>query len=66
MLEVLIVDDEDDIRDGIAFPLCEAGHVVTEAADGIGAVIAFGMPAPMVQVPTTSKSSTRNTIPTRN
>jgi DNA-binding NtrC family response regulator len=34
ILDVLIVDDEAGIRAGVAYPLSDEGHRVTEAADG--------------------------------
>ncbi len=38
MLEILLVDDEAATRMSVAFALCEAGHRVTEAADGAEAL----------------------------
>ena len=38
--------------------------LVIVSSGGIGAVIAFGTPGPITQAPTTSSSSTRNTMPT--
>jgi two-component system response regulator HydG len=34
MLDVLVVDDDDDVREGVARALANAGHQVTEASDG--------------------------------
>src|SRR5437899_2178498 len=38
VLDVLVVDDEPGIRAGLAYPLCDEGHQVTEAADGAEAL----------------------------
>jgi DNA-binding NtrC family response regulator len=42
VLEILVVDDEADIRMGVACELAEAGHHVTEAADGAEALRLIG------------------------
>ncbi len=34
MLDVLLVDDDDNVRDSVASALLSAGHTVTEASDG--------------------------------
>ena len=46
MAEVLIVDDDDDIRAILAFTLEDAGFEVREAADGNQAVAALAAKAP--------------------
>jgi DNA-binding NtrC family response regulator len=38
MLDILVVDDEPGIRMGLAYPLGDAGHHVTEAVDGAAAL----------------------------
>jgi DNA-binding NtrC family response regulator len=38
MLDILVVDDEPVIRMGLAYPLGDAGHRVTEAGDGAAAL----------------------------
>ena len=38
MLDVLLVDDDDNVRESVALALVNAGHQVTEAADGAQAV----------------------------
>jgi DNA-binding NtrC family response regulator len=38
MLDILVVDDEPLIRMGLAYPLSDAGHRVTEASDGAEAL----------------------------
>ena len=46
MAEVLIVDDDDDIRAILAFTLEDAGYEVREAADGNQAIAALEARAP--------------------
>ncbi|HEX9530466.1 MAG TPA: response regulator [Acidimicrobiales bacterium] len=46
MAEVLIVDDEPDIRGVLAFTLEDAGYAVREAANGAEAITALGAHAP--------------------
>ncbi|HET7487649.1 MAG TPA: response regulator [Acidimicrobiales bacterium] len=50
MAEVLIVDDDDDIRAILAFTLEDAGFAVREAADGNQAVAALQAKAPDILV----------------
>ncbi len=38
MLDVLLVDDDDNVRESVAGALLSAGHKVTEASDGVEAV----------------------------
>src|SRR5579871_1013421 len=38
MLQVLLADDERDVRDSVKEALVEAGHEVTEASDGLRAL----------------------------
>jgi DNA-binding NtrC family response regulator len=38
MLNILVVDDDEGIRSGLAYPLSDAGHSVTEARDGVDAL----------------------------
>lgn len=38
MLDVLLVDDDDNVRESVAGALLSAGHKVTEASDGVAAV----------------------------
>jgi len=46
MVDVLIVDDDSDIRAILAFTLEDAGYEVREAADGAQAVVAMQTKAP--------------------
>jgi DNA-binding response OmpR family regulator len=36
-VRILVVEDDDDLRQSVAMPLKEAGHMVEVAADGLAA-----------------------------
>ncbi len=50
MADVLLVDDDPDIRAMLAFTLEDYGHTVREAADGASALVALEAAAPEILV----------------
>ncbi len=50
MAEVLVVDDDPDIRMLVAFPLEDSGFVVRQARDGEAALVALESKAPDAMV----------------